>query len=143
MIGFKVSLNSKTLFTAAHQDAMYLSAGVSKILGSDNNFLGATVMYAVEDKEESPKVKEAFWEASKLHIGDEVSIIVVDIDNPSPATYHFDYGVKCLLDYETKEGTCFFCGANENENLLIFERSKGKICASCVKFYARLLEQIS
>lgn len=142
MIGFKVSLNNHVLFTAAHQDAMYLSAGVSKILGSDDNFLGANVMYAIEGKAGLPKAKEAFWEAPKLHIGDEVSIVVVEIENPSPATYHYDYAVNFLPNYETKEGICSFCGANENENLLIFERAKGKICASCVKFYFGLLEQI-
>ena len=120
---------------------MYLSAGVSKVLGNVDSFLSADAVYAIEDKTGLPKAKQAFWEAPKLHIGDEVSIVVVEIDKPSPATYHFDHGVKCPPYYEAKEGICSFCGATENEEPLVFERAKGKICASCVKFYSRLLEQ--
>jgi hypothetical protein len=118
MIGFKVSLNNNVLFTSAHQDAMYLSAGVSKVLGNVDSFLSADVIYAIEGKDELPKAKEAFWVAPKLHVGDEVSIVVVETDKPSPATYHCDHGVKCPPYYEAKEVICSFCGATENEELL-------------------------
>jgi|LakWasMet13_LOW5_FD_contig_21_329572_length_483_multi_3_in_0_out_0_1 hypothetical protein len=142
MIGFKVSLNNNVLFTAAHQDAMYISAGAGRTLGNDDTWLGADVIYAIESKDGLPKAKEAFWVAPKLHVGDEVLIVVVDTDKPSPATYKCDHGVKSLPYYDAKEGVCSFCGAAENEELLVFERAKGKICASCVKFYSRLLEHI-
>ena len=36
MILFKVSLNNNVLFTAAHQDAMNISAGAGRTLGNDD-----------------------------------------------------------------------------------------------------------
>ena len=139
MIGFKVSLNNKVLFTAAHPDSFCQEASVTMFQGN-TQFLSTFSTYKIETKEGLSKARQAFWEAPHLKKGDQVSITIVDIDTPSLATAHFDYGVKCPPHYSRNRHNCNFCGEEETETLILFERARGRICPSCVKFYSEVLE---
>jgi hypothetical protein len=139
MIGFKISLNNNILFTSAHPDSICLDASVTMDV-SNTLLLSTFAAYKVETKEGSFEAKQAFWQAPRLKIEDEVSITIVEIDKPSSATAHLDYGVKHPLCFDGSIKNCDFCGEEETSNLVLFERSSGRICSSCVKHYSTVLE---
>lgn len=136
MLCFEVWLNGKMLHVIGHKDALALMVDVLFHSKQDQQFLNLNAITVTE----GPETKECFWEAPQIGAGDEVLIKLVESDSPQPPDHELLFAQRIMAwPWRSEKSQCSFCGAEADEEHVLFEGLDARICSKCIEFRHRII----
>ena len=136
MFCYEISINGEKKNCIGHEDMESIHASVYyNILGSQPHMTNSIDVRISEDCVQSLR-----WKYDQLKVGDEVSIRLIDCDNPDAPDETVSFGTL-LHDTGKKEIFCSFCGRSEDESEVIFSDKGANICGVCVTEYFSIIEE--
>lgn len=136
MLCLEVSVNGEKKVLAGVIDAEALSAAIRILPG-----LGVAVVHVTGDvvPDDQPPA-EATWFHADLARGDEVTVRLVESENPSPARLgRTDPGSGAT---DAVPMICAFCGKPGTEVDAMIASTRALICHGCVKYLHELVTEI-
>ena len=130
MLCFEIWLNGKMLHVIGHENAIALMADILFHNKHDSQFLNLSAITVAE----GPDTKECVWEAPQIGLGDEVLIKLVESDSPQPPDHELLFAQRMAWPWRGEKSQCSFCGADADEEHVLFEGRDARICNKCIEF---------
>ena len=134
MLCFEVLLNNEKQAIAGGEQAVHLVTDISKLPSESLPHIQIYGLLRTGEK----LVEDAMWnERTKLQVGDEVRIKIIESDSPDEPIMMLKYGTY-FDKRSNKILYCSFCSSDEVSVGKIFEGVGGNICRNCASNFASM-----